>query len=296
MGRRRFAVVVYVPKPVAAEVDALRKAFGDTSIRRIAPHVTLIPPVNVRDEDAAGAVAAVESAAADTEPFGLTLGPPGTFLPATPVLYLEAGDSTARAALRALRDRAFVAPLARPIGREFEPHVTLGRAPKAPYRIEAGITAFGEYRIDVLLDRLTLTELLHPDDGPAVWTPIHEAPLGGPDIVARGPMEVELFTTAVIPDDALALFDTTFEPSGVVVDESGAGIGAAPAHVQTQRRVEREAPPDQVVIMARRDGELLGVLVGRKAGDWSTVDVVAVVPEHRRQGVAGHLRGRFHAG
>jgi 2'-5' RNA ligase len=74
MGRRRFGVAVFVPRPVATEVDGLRRAFGDRAIGRIAPHITLVPPVNVRDENVADAVAAVDVAAVACQPFAATLG------------------------------------------------------------------------------------------------------------------------------------------------------------------------------------------------------------------------------
>jgi ribosomal protein S18 acetylase RimI-like enzyme len=182
--------------------------------------------------------------------------------------------------------------LARPIGHEFEPHVTLGRARHAPYRIEAAITAFGDYRAEVVIDRLTLVELVRPDDGAAVWTPVHEARFGGPAIVARGPMQLELSTTAVVSDPALALLDDVFGPTGQVTTSSGARHG----DVATRRVGERQPPADQVVVTARRDGQVLGVLVGRRVGatsEWSSIDAVAVAPEHRGQGIAGHLLRRF---
>lgn len=286
MGRRRFAVVVYVPEPVRSEVDALRKAFGDASLHRIAPHVTLVPPVNVADEDVADAVSAVDAAAAGAEPFTVELGPPETFLPVTPVLYLHVGGEEARAALGGLRTRAFAAPLARPVGRDFEPHVTLGRARRAKHRIEAAITAFGDYRAMFTAGALTLVELLRPDDGPQVWTPVHESPLGGPAVVARGPMQLELSTTTAISGDVLGLLADEFGPSGGV---DGGGT------VLTGRRVEREPPPEQVVVTARRDGELLGAVVGRRSGRWHAVDAVAVTAAHRGQGIAGHLLRAFDA-
>lgn len=284
MGRRRLAVVVYVPEPVRTEVDALRKAFGDASLHRIAPHITLVPPVNVPDEDVGDAVAAVEAAATDAEPFRVELGPPGTFLPVTPVLYLQVGGEDARAALGGLRARAFAAPLARPVGRDFDPHVTLGRARRAKHRIEAAITAFGDYRADFTAGALTLAELLRPEDGPQVWTPVHESPLGGPAVVARGPMHLELATTTVLSGDVLALLADAFGPSGEV---DGGGT------VRTTRHVERDPPPDQTVVTARRDGELLGAAVGRRSGEWHAVEAVAVARQHRSQGIAGHLLRAF---
>lgn len=264
----------------------LRKAFGDSSLARIAPHVTLVPPVNVASEDVPAAIEAVDAAAATAEPFRLELGPPATFLPATAVLYLKVGGPEARAALATVRATVFAAPLARPVSRRFEPHVTIGRSRKDPRRIEAAIEAFAAYRADVTVDRLTLVELLQPDRSPAIWTPIHQAPLGGPVVVARGPMQLELTTTSVISDDAMALL------AGETPHQAAAGEGV-PRSWDAERQAQRDPPPDQVVVTARRGRELLGVLVGRQGGGDTAVDAVVVDPAHRRQGVAGHLLRQF---
>jgi 2'-5' RNA ligase len=286
-----LAVVLFVPDPVRTEVDVLRRAFGDTTLARIAPHVTLVPPVNVDADDVPAAIAAVDAAVRGDQPFDVTLGPPETFLPVTPVLYLHVGGDDARAELGGQRARAFVAPLARPVGRDFVPHVTLGRAKHAPYRIDAGITAFGEYEATFVADRLTLLELLHPPGAPDIWTPIHEAPFGGPTVVARGPLQVELSVTSVVPDDAIDLLLAAFGPTGEVL---GAG-GEVVATVEVERRPRRDAPTGQQVVTARRDGEALGVALGRidPLGGASIIDAVAVDEPHRRQGVAAHLLRHF---
>jgi len=288
MGRRRFGVAVFVPRPVATEVDGLRRAFGDRAIGRIAPHITLVPPVNVRDENVADAVAAVDAAAVACQPFAAALGAADTFWPTTPVLYLTVGDESARAALDALRAGVFVPPLARPIGHDFEPHVTIGRHSGPGYRLDAGVSAFSAYEAPFEVDRLSLMELLRAedDDGESstVWTSIHEAPLGGPTIVARGPMQVELSATAVVSDDALALLAAEHGPGGSLDPVDG---------VPVERVAERRPPRGRVVVTARRDRELLGVVVGRRIAEWSTIDTVVVAPAHRGQGIAGHLRRAF---
>ena len=80
--RHRLGVVLLLDPPVATEVDGLRRALGDGALGRIAPHITLGPPVNVADRDLAGALAVVREAASATSPLRLKLGtgddvPPG---------------------------------------------------------------------------------------------------------------------------------------------------------------------------------------------------------------------------
>jgi hypothetical protein len=51
MGRRRLGVVLLVPDPVRREIDGLRRALGAGSLGRVPAHLTLVPPVNVREDD-----------------------------------------------------------------------------------------------------------------------------------------------------------------------------------------------------------------------------------------------------
>jgi 2'-5' RNA ligase len=86
VARRRFGVVVLITGAAAAEIDGLRRAVGDPWLDRVPPHVTLVPPVNVRESELETALAVLRAAAAQARPFTLELGPTATFLPASPVL------------------------------------------------------------------------------------------------------------------------------------------------------------------------------------------------------------------
>src|SRR5688500_1805887 len=100
---------------------------------RVRPHVTLVPPVNVREDRFQETLDLLGRAAAGTRPFTVTLGPPATFLPVNPVLYLAVDDEAG--AVRAVRDAVFEAPLARPLTWPFVPHVTLADGAGDPDRL-----------------------------------------------------------------------------------------------------------------------------------------------------------------
>src|SRR3546814_172824 len=91
MARQRLGVVLLVPQPLATEVDGVRRALGDGALARIAPHITLVPPVNVAERDRPEALAIVRRAAGASRPLHLTLGPVVTFAPVNPVAYLHVG-------------------------------------------------------------------------------------------------------------------------------------------------------------------------------------------------------------
>src|SRR3954451_4649061 len=89
MPRVRLASALLVPEPYATEIDGLRRAMGE-SLERVPPHITLVPPVNVRDEDLGEVFASLRrSCAAVAESFTVTIGPAVTFHPVNPVVYLD---------------------------------------------------------------------------------------------------------------------------------------------------------------------------------------------------------------
>src|SRR5436853_5539557 len=185
MPRKRFGVALLVPAPQSHEVDGLRRALGDPVLGRVPAHLTLVPPVNVAERDIGDALQLLSAAGAATRPFSLRLGPPATFWPDAPVVYLPAGGDVA--ALGELRGVVFRAPLARPLTWPFVPHVTLADE-AAPGRIEAAVAALGSYRIEVRFERV---HLLQEGQG-RVWTVAADVAFRKPAVVGRGSLPLEL--------------------------------------------------------------------------------------------------------
>ena len=168
MPKARLGVALLVPPPLDAEIDGLRRAVGDPALGRIPAHLTLVPPVNVREVKEA--VAVLRRAAAPARPIRLELGPPATFLPDNPVLYLSVHGELDD--LQALRDRVFKPPLERTLTWPFVPHVTLADD-TTPERIQAALTALADYRAEATFNAVTLLQ-----EGPGrVWTPLADVPL-----------------------------------------------------------------------------------------------------------------------
>ena len=254
MPKARLGVALLVPGPLADEVNGLRRALGDGALGRIPPHITLVPPVNVREDRLAEALAVLRAAAAATRPLQLALGPAGTFAPVNPVVFLSVGDDQAVGQLRALRDSAFAEPLARPLTWPWVPHVTLADEAE-PARIEAALAALVDYRAEARFDRVHLLR-----EGPGrVWEPVADAAFAAPAVIGRGGLPLEL-TISDQPDP---------EAAALVL---GAGRPFA--------------------VTARRDGHVVGTATGVTAGGqdgeavlWSVV----VDAAQRRQGIGSHL-------
>jgi 2'-5' RNA ligase len=192
MGRVRLGVALLVPAPLDAEIDGMRRALGDGTLGRMPAHLTLVPPVNVREDRLGEALAVLRRAAAATRPLTVTLGPPASFLPDSPTIYLRVdGD------VQALRDRVFVEPLARPVTWPFVAHVTLAdEAP--PERIDAALSALADYQVEVAFDRVHLLR-----EGPGrVWEPIADAVFAPPAVIGRGGLPVEITVSERLDPEA----------------------------------------------------------------------------------------------
>jgi 2'-5' RNA ligase len=170
-----LGVVLLVPEPWRAEVDGLRRALGDEALPRIPSHLTLVPPVNVRDDGLPAAFDLVHEAAAACPPLALRLGAVATFAPVNPVAYLTvSGWPDAMARLVALRDALHTGPLERPSEHDFVPHVTV--ASELPDdRLAASALALSDYAADVVFERV---HVLAEQPG-RVWVPVADAALSG---------------------------------------------------------------------------------------------------------------------
>jgi 2'-5' RNA ligase len=228
--RVRFGVVVLIPEPAATEIDGLRRAVGDQMLGRVPPHVTLVPPINVRTEAVGDALAAVRRAASTARPFSMTVGPATSFLPDAPVLYLDVGDGAAAGALGRLRDAIRVPPFDRPSPWPFVPHVTL-RDDLDEASLHTAVAALAGFRVDVAVDRLHLLQ----EGRDRVWRAVADAPFAPGHVVGRGGLPVSITVTHLVDPEGLEL------------------LGAEPA--------PPPAGADPLVVTARVDSEVGAVVL-----------------------------------
>ena len=269
--RRRLGVALLLDEPVRSEVEGLRRAVGDPTLGRMDPHITLVPPVNVRPADLPLALARLRSAAADQPgPLLGTLGPPATFLPDNPVLYLEVGGDLER--LARLRDAVFQPPLARSLTWPWVPHVTVGDGiPEA--RIRDGLGVLAGYATAGRFDRVVLLE----EQAGRSWVPVADACLEPQVRVGTGGVVLEITRGRVLDPEVRAVLglDDSAEPR--VAGGEGRAFAASPGVF-----------PRPIVLSARTGGEVAGAAAAWV--DFSGAHVAVLVAEaRRRQGVGGHL-------
>ena len=272
MPRRRFAVALLPPPELAVPVDALRSMLEDRRLARLAPHLTLVPPVNLGDDAIAEVRPLLRGVAEATAELELTLGPAASFAPRTPTVHLAVGGELTR--LSELRERLRRAPFDRPDEHEFHPHVTLRQSfPDAgiPAALQVLTGTLGPWHVD----RLHLLEHVTDDVGGPRWIVAMEEPFGAPDIVGRGGVELRLRTLGTVEPSLAELWD------GLVADE------------RWERLVADERPPaGRLVVVAESTAEpgvALGVAVGSVADRVATLEQLCVAATQRRIGIARHL-------
>lgn len=262
MGRVRLSVALLPPEPAQTELIGVRRAVGCRSLSRLAPHITVVPPVNVRDERVDEAVAGLRVAASSCAALELTLGPAATFAPQRRVLYLAVRERSRQGALAALRARCAQDPLERPDERAFVPHLTLDEDASTEV-VDAGIVALAAARWDLTFDRLVL---LRHDEDERRWVPWHDVVLGPAVVRGRGGVELHLRRSSLPAPDLRRLLGEDERP--------------APTTVLDPTRWALEA--------RSADGVLLAGAVGRHGAPEATVLVVDEA--HRGQGIGTRLR------
>ncbi len=118
-----IGVAIALPEPWASELQDYRTALGDETATLIPTHITLVPPVDLTDDQIDAAEEHLEVAAADTEPFEIHLRGTGTFRPVSPVVFVTLVEGISQC--EALAERVRQGPLDVPLQFPFHPHVTI---------------------------------------------------------------------------------------------------------------------------------------------------------------------------
>ncbi|MHB1508833.1 MAG: GNAT family N-acetyltransferase [Acidimicrobiales bacterium] len=260
-----------VPGVAAVEIDGLRRALSSPDIDRIRPHVTVVPPVNVREGEVAEACAVVRSAAAESPPLALELGPAASFLPVNPVCYLAVtGSDRALALLSTLSRRLARGPLGPPASRAvqpFVPHVTVKRNME-PGQLASALTVLAGYRAQVVFEDVTVLEY---DEAERRWNSLLAVALQRPVTVGRGGVEIELFLSRQL--DPVALEWSRREWQQFSVKQYGARFRA----------------DEPLVVTARMRGLVVGVAELELRGATCRLARLIVGAGHRGSGVGRQL-------
>lgn len=264
MGRRRLSVALVLTGEVATEIDGMRRGLGAAALDRIPPHLTLVPPVNVNEDRLDEAVEIVRRAGQQSQPVTLLLGPPETFWPRAPVVYLAVdGDTDVVDSLRGL---LLTGPLARDDDRPFVPHVTLDQHVEAD-RIPHALAALLDYRASVTVERVTTLAFEEADRR---WRPLAVAALGRPRVVGTGGLEIELAVSAKLDPAAERFTD-----------------GEWALYAETTYGDSSSDEP--FAVTARVAGEIAGTATGQLRADYARLGNLITAARWRGHGVGSQL-------
>ena len=118
-----IGVALAIPEPWASELQDYRLSVGDTTATMIPTHITLIPPIEVDEDDLAEVEKHLTEVASATSAFQIHLRGTGTFRPVSPVVFVTVveGISACEQLAAALRQ----GPLSVELQFPYHPHVTI---------------------------------------------------------------------------------------------------------------------------------------------------------------------------
>ncbi len=84
-----LGVVVAVPEPWVSQITEARLALGDSAATNVPAHVTIMPPLAVAQKDRESVFEHLRKVAKRHRPFKITVRGSGSFLPVSPVVFLN---------------------------------------------------------------------------------------------------------------------------------------------------------------------------------------------------------------
>ncbi len=120
-GCRWVGVIVALPEPLATEITAYRRSFGDSLAALIPAHITLITTTPIGDW--AEIVRHVHQVAASQRPFHVSVRGTDSFRPVSEVVYLQLRSGFDECVQ--LHELLQSGPLARDLVFDFHPHITV---------------------------------------------------------------------------------------------------------------------------------------------------------------------------
>lgn len=143
-----------VPQPWAGELQLARQNFGDPNAENIPPHITVVGPTVVDNDEFRAIDAHLRRVAAAREPFTVRLAGAGTFLPTSPVVFINV--ATGGADCERLAADARQGLLFQKLRFPYHPHVTIAQeVPDAALR--RAMTEFADYSAEFEVDALLLS-------------------------------------------------------------------------------------------------------------------------------------------
>lgn len=165
-------VAITIPEPWGPQLQRARGSFGDPMANAIPPHVTLLPPTEVAEDELPVLVEHLHAVAAGHGAFEMVLGGTGTFRPVSPVVFVQVSQGISSCERLELAIRS--GPVERELEFNYHPHVTVAHH----LDDEALDGAFEE--LSGFRARFTVSQIdLYAQGADEVWRPVHAFSLDG---------------------------------------------------------------------------------------------------------------------
>ncbi len=175
MAPPQYALVAYVKSPIGGFVEGLRREFHPTQAH-LPAHLSILPPRILQGSERE-ALATLERACRDVDPFEIVLGEVATFMPVTPTVFIRVAHAAYR--MRELHDRLNAGVLNAEEQWPYMPHLTIFRmdtVEQAETALEEARRRWDNYRDSrrVLIDQATFVR----EAGANRWMDLAPVPLG----------------------------------------------------------------------------------------------------------------------
>ncbi len=171
MTTRDFGVAFGIPEPYTSELQGWRERLGDPNAAGIPPHVTLLPPTNLKDSALEQVEEHLRQVAASERPFRMHLRGSATFRPVSPVVFVPLVQGIADCERVEAKVRS--GPLTRSLSFPYHPHVTVAHD-LAEDALDRAFTSLKDYEAVFDVWGFTLFE----QDREGVWRPQRDFPFG----------------------------------------------------------------------------------------------------------------------
>jgi 2'-5' RNA ligase len=149
-----------------------REKLGDPNAAAIPPHITLLPPTALGDDDLPEVEEHLRLVAAGEEPFDIHLRGSSTFRPVSPVVFVPLVEGIS--GCERVESKVRSGPLARELAFPYHPHVTVAHD-VGDELLDRAFVALASYDVSFRVWGFTLFE-----QGPdKVWRPQRDFPFGG---------------------------------------------------------------------------------------------------------------------
>ena len=167
-----IGVAIPIPEPWATQLQDYRTSVGDVTAEQIPTHITLIPPVEVADEDLDGVEEHLRDAAGAVGGFDIHLRGTGTFRPVSPVVFVTVAEGISSCEVLAKAVRS--GPLEVDLHFPYHPHVTIAHHLDDD-TLDRAFAELADFECRFTVDSFSL----YVHDADAGWQPTSEFRLVG---------------------------------------------------------------------------------------------------------------------